>query len=161
LILGEGLGGKQVQGTRFWDTQQGIKNRHIVAQRLARGSTSDHSYIFATQDGGNRTGLVYVQPLHPTLAQGTHYPWLQVRRDGRVASGPGRQMSPSSDPVCEAGIRTQFLQRVEQRQSHGGIIAIPLGSARRHVSGASQVYYLGDPTIGKLNTSGAPSVERR
>ena len=132
LILGEGLGGEQVQSLRALG-EGGVQGREVVAEGLARSGGCDDHRVVAGPHVVPRLALVTVEPTDATLPQGRCKAWLQLRRQVRVTpgcfglhllardSGPVAALEPGDQGVHVAcrerafvlGVRRLFQQGVE------------------------------------------------
>ncbi len=93
LVVGQCLGGEQVQGPGARIGQQGLEDRHVVGQRLAAGGAGGQDHVLPAAGGVDGLRLVAVQ-----LA-GTDAPQrrLQARRQGPVQLPIARP--PGPDPL--------------------------------------------------------------
>ncbi len=104
LILGQGLGGEEVEGAGVWIGQQGLQDRQVVAQCLARGSGRDDCNVPARQRGLHCLGLVGVETAQaPRLAR-RHQACIEPRRPRPVARRLGLQPAPGGDVEGEAPV---------------------------------------------------------
>ncbi len=83
LVLGQGLGRKQIHRPRARLGDQTVHNREVVTERLAAGGRSDNHGIFGRRDAPIRFGLMRIRLLDPALAQ--NFPQFRIEVFGKLA----------------------------------------------------------------------------
>ena len=114
LILGERLGGKQVERPARSVLQDRIQNRDVVAQRLARCGRRNHDGMPARQGMTHRFGLVAVKLRDPARREGGFQSAIDGVGKRSVLAGDRGQASDGSY-VEFGGIRT--VERAARQQS--------------------------------------------
>ncbi len=140
LVLGEGLGGEEVEGAGAGLGEEPAEHGQVVAEGFAAGGGGDDDDVLAAQRSLGSKGLVSVEALDAAPAECRHQARVNARWGLGVARGPGRQVSPMGDALGELGIGLELMQ--DSRQGHGGII-------------------LQGPEWGKQGRDGAPNLARR
>ncbi len=80
LVVGQCLGGEQVQGAGTWIGQQGFEDRHVVGQRLAAGGPGGQDHVLPRARGIDGLCLVAVELAGANVPQRC----LQARWKGPV-----------------------------------------------------------------------------
>jgi hypothetical protein len=114
LVLGQRLGGKQIERPRPWIGQQSVQHRQVVAHRLAAGSRGDNDHVLAAQRSLHREGLVGVQAFDPPLAQSLLEAGIEPGRVPSVASWFDRQVPPVGDPPCQLRVALDLIEYLLQ-----------------------------------------------
>ena len=85
LVGRQRLGGEQVERPRRIVARDGVDDRQVVAERLARCGGRDDADVAAGADRLDGLRLVRVQRLHAAAAQRGDEPRIEALRPGRVA----------------------------------------------------------------------------
>ncbi len=97
LILGEGLGGEEIDGPRMRILEQGVEHRDVVAERLPRGGGSDDDDILAPLGGLDRRGLMGKESLDTSRLEHVDEARIDAGREVGERSLPGRRDLPGGD----------------------------------------------------------------
>jgi hypothetical protein len=92
LVLGQGLGGKEVQRASVRVLQDAVEDGQVVAERLARRGGRDHHRAPSLARRLVGQGLVRVGPRHAAGLEDFLQLRMQVRREFRMARGLGREV---------------------------------------------------------------------
>ncbi len=101
LILAECLGGEEVERPGSRILGDGLQDRQVVAERLARGSGCHDGDVASLAKHRQRLRLVAVERLDAALPQGAHEPIVQPGRQVRVDGWPCRNDPPGGQRVGE------------------------------------------------------------
>ena len=105
LVLGERLGGEQIEHPRLGLLHQRLQHRQVVAERLAGRGRRDHHEVLALGHRVEGLGLVRVELLHPARLEGLDDPGIQRRRERGEHRGLGVEVPDGGDegPRLERG----------------------------------------------------------
>ena len=117
LILGEGLGGEQIQHARLRLLHEGLEHGQVVAERLAGCGRRHHDHVLALGDGLEGPRLVRVELLDPAPAECLDE--ARVERGGkrRVDGGAGLEVPDGGDERAGPGRCQQLVENILER--HG------------------------------------------
>ena len=97
LVGGKRLGGEEVERAGGGVRGDGVEDRQVVAERLARCGRRDDDDVPAGARGRVGRGLVCVQRVDPTRTQGGHDPRVDRFRPRRVTRGPRLDLAVRGD----------------------------------------------------------------
>ena len=117
LILGESLGGKEVQDPRFGLLHEGLQDGQVVAERLAGGGGRDHHEVLALVHDFESPRLMRVQPLHPPASERLDEARIERRGKGRKDGGLGLEVSGGRDERAGARRGQEAVQNLQQRHA--------------------------------------------
>ena len=110
LILGQRLGGKEVQGAGAPVVEERFQDRDVVGQGLAAGRAGGQDHVLPGADGVDGLGLVGVQPLSADVAQGRFQSRRQRPVQLAIARLAGRQVLHVDHLVPVAGQLVDLLE---------------------------------------------------
>jgi hypothetical protein len=126
LVLGEGLGRKQVEHTRLGLLHEGLEDGQIVAERLARGGGRNHHKVLALGHRLEGPRLMRIELLYPSAPQGLDKPRIEGGGKGRVDRGFGFEVAGGGDERAGARRGQEAVQDLLQR--HGAHPMFSVGS---------------------------------
>ena len=134
LVRRERLGGEEVEGPRRGVLRDGVEDRQVVAERLARCRRRDDDDVAPARCGLVGGRLVGVQRLDPAPAQRVDDPRVHALRPWRVARRARLELAMGDDERRERGAR-RGARRSPRRRCSGGAVSIgsPLHSNRTSV----------------------------
>ncbi len=97
LILGEGLGRKEVESPCVRVLQDPVEDGQVVAERLPGGGGGDDDDVPPLLDPLIGLPLVRVEPGEPLCRQDLTQPGVQIVRKGHDLCGPRRKVPESSE----------------------------------------------------------------
>ena len=103
LILGERLGGEEVQRPGVRVFEDGVQDGQVVAHGLAAGGGGDHDDVAAGQGVLDRLGLVGVQPIDAALRVGGIDAGIEAIRQGGIPWRPSRVVAERGDIAAVLG----------------------------------------------------------
>ena len=123
LVLGERLGGEEVERAGVGLPEDPVEDRRVVAKRLAGSGRSDRGDILPPFDAVEHLPLVGIERFHAPAAIGVAQAGVDVLRKVPVVAGFRREVAERGDsPECGAGV-----QFGDQRPDRGA----PLGRRER------------------------------
>ncbi len=119
LILGQRLGGEQIDGAGVGIIEQRLQDRQVVAQRLARGGARHDHDVLPIQRSLHRRRLVRIERRGAALSQRSHQAGREPRRSISIARRPRREAFPCADVSHEGWIAAQPLEGIDDRHRRG------------------------------------------
>src|SRR5262249_44427623 len=117
LILGQGLGGEQIQHATVGLLHEGLEHRKVVAERLARCRWRHDDQVFALRDDLERLGLVAIELLHAARAERFHQPRIERGGEWSEDGRPRLEASNSGDEGAGLERRQELIEELSDR--HG------------------------------------------
>ncbi len=111
LILGQRLGGKEIERAGRRVAQQAVEDGQVVAEGLAAGRRCDNGHVVAVQRMADCPGLVGVGLLDAAPGQGLAQRRMKRCRQGRKARVLRMQRAPRHDIRHKAVIAAQVAQK--------------------------------------------------
>ena len=117
LVLGQRLGGEQIEHTTVRLLHQGLEHREVVAERLARRRRGHDDQVLPLGDDLERLGLVAVELLHAARAERFHQP--RIERGGERSEDGSSRLEASDGGDEGAGLerRQELIEELSDR--HG------------------------------------------
>ena len=110
LVLAERLGREQVQRASRWILRDGVQDRQVVAQRLARRGGRDDDDVLAALQGVERVGLVGVEHLDALSVERSHQALVEPIRKRRRDSLALRQDTVGDKGIGDVLVAQQALE---------------------------------------------------
>ncbi len=115
LVLGEGLGGEEIEGARLRVIEDALDDGQVVAERLSGGGGGHDDDALPLHDGGQRLRLVRVEAIDAATGERLHETRVRGERKLGVAGGKLGQLAPFDEAAGQLGIGSQRLKRALQR----------------------------------------------
>ncbi|MEI2690009.1 MAG: hypothetical protein V9H69_09940 [Anaerolineae bacterium] len=110
LVVGQRLGGEEVEGAGGGVGQQRLGHRQVVAQGLAAGGGGGDHQVFAGLRGAPGRDLVAVERIDAAVAQRSGQLRLQISRQRQRMRRSGRHLLPAGDMAHEACVAAQGVK---------------------------------------------------
>ncbi len=112
LVLGQGLGGEEVEGVRSPIADESLQDGHVVAEGLAAGGGGSHYHVLAGPGGVDGLSLVDVELLRPRSFEGVSQGGWQWPIQPPIACPPGGDVLRMSDLTLVESLPLEMVDEV-------------------------------------------------
>ncbi len=119
LVLGQGFGWEDVQGTRFRLGEKSVEDGQVVAQGFTAGCAGYNDNMPAGLNQVPRQTLVCVQRMNATLHQRRGETRMHPSWKRRISGFPERQIFPGNDISADTRFCTPVIEKFIQRHRPG------------------------------------------